>query len=73
MSAHIWLILLIMIVIFSLISGMVFLVLDLQKPKIHWRLSFFLIDITLFGIFFISSGAAAYVYLLFQKQIDFFS
>lgn len=73
MNAYVWLFVLIGIAIVSLIAGMTFLVLDLQRPKTQWRVSVFLIDIALLIIFFISSGGAIYVFLLFQKQIDFFS
>lgn len=73
MTAYIWLFALIAIAIFSLIAGMGFLVLDLQRPKTQWRVSMFLADIAMLIIFFLSSGGAVYVYLLFQKQIEFFS
>lgn len=73
MNNYVWLFLLIVVAIVSLIAGMSFLVLDLQKPKAQWRVSMFLTDIALLVTFFVSSGGAIYVYLLFQKQIEFFS
>ncbi|EYT94603.1 MULTISPECIES: hypothetical protein [Enterococcus] len=73
MNTYVWLFILIAVAIVSLIAGMTFLVLDLQRPKAQWRLSIFLTDITLLIIFFLSSGGAIYVYLLFQKQIEFFN
>lgn len=73
MNAYVWLFVLIAVAIVSLIAGMAFLVLDLQRPKAQWRVSMFLTDIALLMVFFLSSGGAIYIYLLFQKQIDFFS
>ncbi|EPH92739.1 MULTISPECIES: hypothetical protein [Enterococcus] len=73
MTAYIWMFLLIAIAIISFILGMTFLVLDLQKPKSKWHIGMFLTDIALLVTFFVSSAGAVYVYLLFQKQIEFFS
>lgn len=73
MNVYIWLFVLIVIALISLIVGMFFLVIDLQRPRSQWRFSMFLTDILLLTTFILSSGFAIYVYLLLQKQIDFFS
>lgn len=73
MSEYIWLYLLIFIALTSLISGVFFLIFDLQKPKASWSIKNFAIDISLFILFITSCGFTVYVYWLFEKQIEFFT
>ncbi|MDV2932580.1 hypothetical protein [Enterococcus faecalis] len=73
MNEFVWFFILIVIATVSLTAGMAFLVLDLQKPKTQWRVILFVTDIILLVTFLLSSGGTIYIYLLFQKQIDFFN
>ncbi|EPI05589.1 hypothetical protein D920_00075 [Enterococcus faecalis 13-SD-W-01] len=73
MSVYTWFYLLIVVAVISLITGIVFSVLDLKKPQETWEKISFITDAALFIIFLLSSGGAVYVYLLIQKQIEFFS